>query len=207
MRVGACVSLVAAFQLIFVGLVQAQIAAPLPPPPPAPLPPPYNAYPPPPLRQPMNGPVVQLRVDNRRARLQLLQFKWLDICYAPCGVAVDPGGTYRISGQVITPSANFGMPRSSGPVFIDVKTGSLVKHWVGVGLSIGALVAAGVGGLYLLAASSVNTNNSDNGLNNGNDVIETGFKVYGIVFLVTGVVLAAIGVPMWMGNGTEVHVQ
>jgi hypothetical protein len=237
MRAGDCVALAAAFQLIFAGLAQAQTTPPLPPHPPGPYngypptgyppagyppagyppagypsagyPPasyPPAGYPPPPFQPPMafSGPIVRMRVDDPRARLQLRQLRWEDLCYAPCGVAAEAGGTYRIYGKMLKPSDPFGLPRSSGQVLIDVKAGSIIKYYVGVGLSIGALAAAGLGALFVAAGSSAR--NDDDGVN-GDRAVGNFVTAYGIAFLIAGGVLAAVGLPMWLGNKTEVQVQ
>ena len=80
-------------------------APPNPYAPPYPYPAPYpyaQPYPP-----PVYGPVVTLRADNPRARLQVMtQLKWQDVCLAPCNVPVHPGGTYRVGGGSIRGSQN-----------------------------------------------------------------------------------------------------
>src|SRR5581483_5739642 len=192
---------------------QAQYPAPppaqYPPPPPPgqypppgqpmqgqPPPPPGYGYPPPQLQQPMvAGPVVRLRSNNPRATLQQMQLRWRDVCVAPCGVPVDPRAMYRIGGRSVKPSAPFAIPRPAGEVYVDAHAGNLVKYWVGVGLSIGGIASAGVGGLYLLSAGSSDTTVSDVA------------KTYGIVYLITGAILMAIGIPMWTSNGSHADVQ
>ena len=99
--------------------------------------------------QPVAGPRVMLRVDNPNARLQqFTPLRWRDVCIAPCGVTVDPAATYRIGGGTSMASDPFMLPRSAGDVYIDAQVGSKVKHWVGLGLMIGGVVAAGYGLLW-----------------------------------------------------------
>jgi hypothetical protein len=136
---------------------------------------------------------------NPRARLQtMFQLKWRDVCMAPCGVRVDPGAVYRIGGGTIRPSSDFTMPRGKGAVYIDTDPGSTVKHWVGVGLSIGGAVSAGLGALYL--ALSRETNDSyDSG---ASDFLAGA----GIAYLLIGGVLLAVGLPL-SASSTSVSVR
>ena len=214
------VALFAVGQLLFAQSAHAQTpppaAAPVGAPPPAyPQAPAYPPGPPgaydasaPQLRQPMMappppvGPIVFLRVDNPRGRLQQLQLKWRDVCVAPCGAPMDPSGVFRIGGGTIRPSEEFRMPRPSGQVAIDAQTGSTVKHWAGVGLLIGGGVLAAFGGLLLAFASDVNNSNNLN----GGTTIQNGVRAEGLVYLVTGVILAGIGVPLSMSS-TSVEVR
>lgn len=198
----------AAAQLLYtpIGHAQAPEAETEPPPPAVPPPPqprvqdqaepgqarnvaPQPQYPsqyaPPPA---VYGPLVTLRADNPRARLQVMgQLKWQDICVAPCNVQVHPAGSYRIGGGSIRASETFTMPRQSGPVLIEAEIGSKVKRGVGVGLTIGGAVSALAGGIYLVAASST----SDGFTNN-----KQALQGIGIIYLVVGAVLMGIGLPL-----------
>jgi hypothetical protein len=225
-RVGAAIAFLAWAQLFIVGSAHAQ-AAPEPPPAPldqaapppappvapvAPIPPapqpysPYAApYRAPRLRQPMqpysypNGPVVRMTSDSESARLQIMQFKWRDVCRAPCEVPVDPRGIYRIGGGTVRPSPSFQMPRENGVVYVDTQVGSTVRHWVGFGLTIGGCVSLAVGGLYLALAQDVSSNTSDP---TAKDFVE-GLAIF---YLVLGGVLTAIGIPLSMSS-TSVDVR
>jgi hypothetical protein len=226
-RSASWISLLAAGQLLVASTARAQAPAATPPaaqeaapapqpypppayPPPQAYPPPRSAYPPAAAYPPPSGyqlqlvagPLVRLSSDNPRARLQMIQhLKWRDICMSPCGVRVDPNGTYRIGGGTIRPSEDFSMPRSSGNVSIAAQTGSTVKHWVGVGMTIGGGVAAGFGGL-MLALSQDASSSSDPYGNDFEDIA----LIYGVGYLVTGVILLAIGIPL-ATSSTSVQVQ
>jgi len=170
-------------------------------PPPA-YPPP--AYPPPAypyqLPQPTLGPVVHLRADNPKAQLQQLQLRWRTICVAPCGRPADPAGYYRIGGDTIRPSAPFRLPRPSGEVLIDTHVGSNVRHFVGLGLGIGGIVAAAYGTVVLSLGQAVN-----DGTSTGNDASQF-FYAYGIAFIVVGAVLGVVGISLWNTSTTvDVH--
>jgi len=178
------VAVIVVVQMVVVGHVLAQTT----PPPDAPL-------------SPNGGPVVTLHADNPKARLQQeVQLQWKNICVVPCGVPVDPAGTYRVGGGAIRPSLEFRMPRPSGPVLLDVQTGSVVKHWVGFGLTLGGglLALAGVGYIALAPYATENGQKTT--------TAKDAFRAIGIAGLVSGVVLAAVGVPFWISH-TSVEVQ
>jgi hypothetical protein len=150
---------------------------------------------------PTGGPVVTLHADNPAARLQQqLQLQWRNICVVPCGVPVDPAGTYRVGGGTIRPSLELRMPRPSGPVLLDVQTGSVVKHWVGFGLTLGGGLAALAGVGYIALAPYATENGQKT------TTAKDTFRAIGIAELVSGVVLAAVGVPLWMSH-TSVEVR
>jgi len=210
-----CVCLAALFELAVVSSASAQQAPPTGPggypaapaqeaQPPAP-PPGYPPYPPPTLQQPyatqMAGPVVRLRANHPRARLQQMQLKWVDVCTVPCGVPVDPAGLYRVGGGSLRGSEPFHLPRPTGEVLVDAQVGSSVKHWVGLGIMIGGIAAAAGGSLYLLGGSSTSTDAF------GNTTTSDAFKVVGVTYLVIGVVLLAVGMPLFFTSNTSVDVR
>jgi hypothetical protein len=205
----------AAAQLLFNPLGHAQEPAPAPPVQPQsepqvqvqgqpaqdpnPAPPPYAPPYAPPYPPPVYGPIVTLRADSPRARLQMqTALRWQDICLTPCNVPVSPAGVYRVGGGTIRASESFNMPRPSGQVLIDAQVGSKVKRGVGIGLTIGGAVAAAAGGVYLLAAAG----SSNDGFTNTQDA----FTVVGVTYLVIGVVLLAVGIPL-SASSTSVTVR
>jgi hypothetical protein len=190
----------------------APVAAPPPaaaPPPGAPLPPPYDGYPPPQLAQPMMprpvaGPVVRLTTDNRAARLQVMTMKWTNVCTAPCDLAVDPNGIYRIGGGTVRPSEEFRMPRPQGTVLIDTQAGSTVKHWVGFGMILGGLGAV-AGGALLYAAAPSQSSETD-AFGDVNNTSRNADHAIGITYMVIGAIVAAIGIPL-AASSTSVTVR
>jgi hypothetical protein len=147
------------------------------------------------------GPIVTLRADHPRARLQVMgPIKWQDICVPPCNLPVHPAGSYRIGGGSLRPSEAFSMPRQSGSVAIDARVGSKIKHGVGLGLTIGGAVAAALGGLYLVSASSYSE--SDDPYGNRREIAQSA----GSLFLVVGAVLLAIGIPL-AASSTSVTIR
>ncbi len=162
---------------------------------------------PPPGSQPPEAPVVgprlMLQADSPIARLQqATQLRWRDICIAPCGVTVDAGATYRIGGGTSLTSEPFTLPRASGDVYVDAKVGSKITHWVGLGLMIGGLVAAGYGVLFW---QLFNTVEDDGYTSSARDAHAVG-RTIGIVFVSVGAVLELVGLPMFF-NGTSVQVR
>ena len=152
---------------------------------------------------PIAGPHVILRVDNPNGRLQQhSQLRWRDICIAPCNVTLDPNALYRIGGGTSLASEAFRLPRTSGDVYIDAQVGSKVKHWVGLGLMIGGLVAAGYGlffwELFNSATASDTSGPSQDARNFGRDV--------GIAFVSVGAVLELVGIPMFFSE-TSVQIR
>jgi len=213
-----CVCLAALFELAVASSASAQQAPPptgpggypaapaqeaQPPGPPPAYPPP--GYPPPALQQPyatqMPGPVVRLRANHPRARLQQMQLKWVDVCTVPCGVPVDPAGLYRVGGGSLRASEPFHVPRPSGEVLVDAQVGSAVKHWVGLGIMIGGLASVGGGALYLAQGSSTSTDAF------GTTTTSDAFKAVGITYLVIGIVLLAVGMPLFFTSNTSVDVR
>jgi hypothetical protein len=152
------------------------------------------------MAPPPRGPVVRLNADSPAARLQIMRYRWMDVCTSPCGVIVDPAGTYRVGGGTVRPSEQFAMPRPVGVVQIDAQVGSTVKHWVGFGLIIGGIASAAAGGLFLAAASDTSSTDVF-----GNSV-HNQYKVDGYLYLITGVIMTAIGIPLAMSS-TSVDVR
>jgi hypothetical protein len=199
-------SIIAAVQLSLIPVSNAQTApaqgepevndqgndvAPPPPPPGPPGPP------------PVSGPVVRLRANSPKARLQLMdhQLQWRDVCVAPCRVPVNPQGTYRIGGGTIRASDSFTMPRPSGQVVIDAQVGSKIKHWVGIALIIGGVVDGAFGTIYYATASDLASSSSNTtGLGKGY------FQTVGIVGIVTGLILLGVGIPLSASStSVEIH--
>lgn len=167
------------------------------PPPTFPAPNPYQLQPP-----ELQGPVVHLRADNPRAQLQQLQLRWRTICLAPCGRPADPAGYYRIGGDTIRPSAPFRLPRASGEVLIDTQVGSNVKHWLGLGLGIGGLVAATYGAVYLAFGEAISADSYNRDASNVGHTV----TVFGLVIIGIGVALGIVGLNLWSSK-TSVDVR
>jgi hypothetical protein len=148
----------------------------------------------------VTGPVVTLRADSPKARLQVKrELQWLDVCVTPCNVAVNPMATYRVGGGTIRGSDSFSMPRPSGPVMIQAQVGSTIKHWVGIGMLIGGALSIGGGAYYYSQADTL--------ASSSNGALEKGFyQGVGIGEIIVGVILAGIGIPLALSS-TSVEVR
>jgi len=161
---------------------------------------------PPPLTEPMApvvGPRVTLQVDNPNARLQQMgPTRWVDVCIAPCGYQVDPRAIYRVGGGSSIASDPFQLPRASGDVFVDAQVGSKIKHWTGLGLMIGGLVAGLYGVIYLETSSAFQQiDNMTGDTSFGNSVRTIGWTVIGV-----GVALEIVGIVLF-ASSTSVQVR
>jgi hypothetical protein len=92
------------------------------------------------------------------------------------------------------------MPRPAGPVLLDVQTGSVVKHWVGFGLTLGGGVLALTGVGYLALAPYATEDGKRT------TTAKDTFRAVGIAELVSAVVLGAIGIPLSMSH-TAVEIR
>jgi hypothetical protein len=138
------------------------------------------------------APFAVVHADNPRARLQVQTWGgWQDVCPAPCSVAVDPAALYRIAGSAIVTSDPFPLPRPTGTVTIDAKTGSKAKRWVGLGMLLGGAGAAAFGAVLYEAASnlgpdldgSYSTRNADRVYSAGVLLSGLAVSIIGLVFL------------------------
>jgi len=113
-------------------------------------------------------------------------------------VPVNPQGTYRIGGGTIRPSEGFNLPRPAGQVVVEAQTGSVVKHWVGFGLTIGGAVSAVSGALLYASAPGPDIY--------GDTAARDTAHVGGVVYMVVGLILLAVGIPLSMSS-TSVDVR
>jgi hypothetical protein len=182
--------------------VQGTKVAPAPPPP---------TYPPPPAHRPVyvpsgfvqppaSGPVVTMRADTEKARLQAqTQLTWRDVCITPCNLPVDPAGVYRVGGDSINPSDTFRMPRPSGRVVVDVQYGSKIKRGVGIALIIAGLVNAALG-VYAFSNADELSRNDPNGKS------ADYYNGIGVGSMIHGAVVAGVGVAYAISSTSiEVH--
>jgi hypothetical protein len=174
----------------------------------SPPPPPNHAlwsdvHPPPRLRTPMifpSGPVVHLRSDSAVARLQVMQFRWMDVCTTPCDVPVDPNAAYRIGGGPVRPSEIFRMPRPMGQVLVDTRVGSTVRHWVGLGMIVGGLAAVLVGAYDYSEGHALQPDYFT-----GSGLRDT-LMTEGIIYMVAGAGAFLVGLPLSASStSVEVH--
>jgi hypothetical protein len=149
---------------------------------------------------PVAGPVVLLRADTPKARLQAQgPGQWRDVCATPCNVPVNPAAVYRIGGNTIVPSDSFSMPRPSGQVVIEARYGSKVKHWVGIAMIIVGAVNALTGAFYYSQANDLASSAGGNG-------DPDFYRAAGVVGIAAGVIVAGIGIPLALSS-TSVDVR
>jgi hypothetical protein len=127
---------------------------------------------------------------------QQYQLEWRDICAAPCGVPVTPGGLYRVGGGGLRGSEPFTLPRSTGDVVVNARMTKKSTHVVGIIMTIAGGVGLGLGALALAGAA-----NGSSGSDLGN-ISERD----GVGYAIAGAVLMAIGITMAAANtNVDVH--
>ena len=144
------------------------------------------------------GPRVILRSDSPNVRLQQhTQLRWRDVCLAPCGTTVDPSALYRVGGGTAIASEPFPIPRAAGDVYVDASVGSKVKRYVGLGLSIGGLVAGAYGLLFWSVADNISNDSGPD---------PPPFRNLGVLCFVVGAVLEGVGLPLlFSSTSVQVH--
>jgi hypothetical protein len=186
--------------LAFVGILAAATRAAPPPYPPAPGNPPAAYQPQPPLAAP-TGPLVKLQANKPQAILQQLRLRtWQDLCLMPCGIVVDPTGSYRVGGEGLRDTSSFQMPRPSGEVLVDANMGTSARRRTGIGLTLGGFGAALLGGLTArlgIESDSQSTSNQNTSTNS------TG----GLVLLIVGIAAVAVGIPLWVTSRSSAEVR
>jgi hypothetical protein len=147
--------------------------------------------------------VVRLQANHPRASLQQLRHRWEDVCLAPCNVAVDPGGSYRVGGASLRPTATFQVPRPSGDVLVTAHVKSRARRLIGIGLT-----AAGLGGIVLgsvAASSGTLPDTSDS--TSGSSMMTADARPVGVAMIGVGVAALVIGIIVWAKSGSSFEVQ
>lgn len=177
--------------------------------------------------------LVRLEADNPHAALQQLTGQQAvyegegtvgvvdfhrTVCKAPCGVEVQRSLagqtlTYRVGGDGVAGSDWFTLPRSSGPLDLQVKTGSAagrawgqVLTWSGIALAVAGGTMLAVGLATQRAAIPPTPEQLAFGCTQcgvpGND--NAAFVDGGLGAILGGVVALAVGIPLWAVNRTSV---
>lgn len=115
-------------------------------------------------------------------------------CRAPCNRSVDPQFSYHVAGEGITASAPFRFPPDRSTYKLEVDPGSSSLHTAGVILTTAGICLAALGGAFLAVGA----------------VDQEGPAVVPIVGAVgggVGVISMAVGIPLWISNGTSVRLD
>jgi hypothetical protein len=126
---------------------------------------------------------------------------WEHQCIAPCSVQLDPKYAYRVAGDGLVPTDSFAIPRTPGKVRVDAQMGSSTGRVLGVIGTLGGALAIAGGGAALVATPILESN----------DVGSKGFRsavlAGGVGLVSVGVVSAAIGLYLWISNGSHARTE
>ncbi len=167
---------------------------------------------------PAEAPVVELSADDGRAKIErrtgtnsptvpLLETGlvsvgiWEHACVAPCQLRLDPRYSYRVSGDGLVPSDSFTLPRGQERVRVDAKMGSSVGRAFGAAGTIGGILAIAGGGLALVSTPILESQDI------GSKGFRTGVLAGGVGAVSVGVLSTAIGLYLWMSNGSLAHAE
>ncbi|MBX3208212.1 MAG: hypothetical protein KF764_24405 [Labilithrix sp.] len=164
------------------------------------------------------APIVELSADDGRATIErrastssptvplletgvLAMGHWEHACVAPCQMRLDPRFAYRVAGDGLVPSDSFALPRGQDRVRVDARMGSSVGRVVGVLATAGGLLAMAGGGLALAATPILESEDV------GSKGFRTGVLAGGIGAVSIGAVSAAVGLFLWLSNGSSAHAE
>jgi hypothetical protein len=164
------------------------------------------------------SPVVDLSADDARARIErratttsptvpifetgmLSVGNWEHACVAPCQLRLDPRYSYRVAGDGLVPSESFVLPRGQDRVRVDAKMGSSVGRVAGVVAAAGGVLAMAGGGLALAATPILASEDV------GSEGFRSGVLAGGIGMLSVGAISTAIGLFLWLSNGSNAHAE
>ena len=162
------------------------------------------------------APVVELSADDERATIErrasttsptvplletgvLSMGHWEHACVSPCEMRLDPRYAYRIAGDGLVPSDSFTLPRGQDRVRVDARMGSSTGRVVGVLAMAGGVLAVAGGGLALAATPILESEDV------GSQGFRTAVLAGGIGAVSVGAVSAAVGLFLWLTNGSSVH--
>jgi hypothetical protein len=108
---------------------------------------------------------------------------------APCSVALDPNGVYRVGGGGVAPSGPFVLPHAT-PLRLHVHAGSGFWHDAGVSTTVAGLATVITGGV-IWGSAPQQTN-------------ERATAIVGSITTGAGILLLAVGAVMWLTTGSFV---
>jgi len=124
------------------------------------------------------------------------------VCTAPCSATVAISrGPYSVVGHDVAPAERFALHLAPSGLDVDVHAGSWGGYVVGLAFSTIGLVFAGLGGaeLGVWGATGAPPMSSQS--------VGSFFLLQGSIFLGVGLPLAAIGLPLWLSNRTQVDIS
>ena len=124
---------------------------------------------------------------------------WEHSCVAPCELKLDPHYAYRVAGDGLTPSESFALPRNKDRVTLSAEMGSSTARLSGMALTAIGVSSSLLGGTALVLSPVFESQDV------GSKAFRSGVLVGGIVFLAAGVLETAMGLYLWMSNGTTVR--
>ncbi|MBX3264107.1 MAG: hypothetical protein KF782_30830 [Labilithrix sp.] len=165
-----------------------------------------------------DAPVVELTADDGRATLErrastssptvplfetgaLSMGHWEHAGVAPCQVRLDARYAYRVAGDGLVPSDSFTLPRGGDRVRVDARMGSSVGRVVGVLATAGGLLAMVGGGVALAATPILESEDV------GSEGFRAGVLAGGIGAVTVGAVSAAVGLFLWLTNGSDARAE
>jgi hypothetical protein len=120
---------------------------------------------------------------------------WEQVCAAPCDVAVQLGGEYRIAGEEVTASSGFPLHGPTTELLVDA--GSYGVRRAGVWLVVVGFLAAAAGGIFLGVNAIPKAGQSTNVLNAGG--------IAALSVLAGGGTIGVVGIGLVVGGGTSVR--
>lgn len=149
------------------------------------------------------GTVIE-KLDNRQEGVQLAvalpiylpmyawQSTWEPICVAPCKVAFDRNGVFRVGKyNGISGSKPFTLPADVTQIHVDAR--SVTPARLGIALSILGTLAVGAGGLIAYEADTPGVANP------------TAQRYFGWGVAAVGLAAIAIGLPLWILTRSNVR--
>ena len=161
-----------------------------------------------------DAPVVELSAADERATIErrasttsptvplletgvLSMGHWEHACVSPCQMRLDPRYAYRVAGDGLVPSDSFTLPRGQDRVRVDARMGSSTGRVIGVLAMAGGVLAVAGGGLALAATPILESEEV------GSQGFRTAVLAGGIGAVSVGAVSAAVGLFLWLTNGSS----
>jgi len=121
---------------------------------------------------------------------------WDPVCTAPCDLAVQLGGEYRIAGEDVTKSSGFALHGPTTELLVDA--GSYPMRRAGVWLIVVGSIAAAAGAIFLGVDAVPKSGQTSTSLLNPGGIAS-------IAALAGGGTLGIVGIGLVIGGGTSVR--